>query len=257
MIPKIIHYCWFGRGEKNPLIQACIASWRKYLPDYRIVEWNEDSFDVDSTLWTRQAYAAKKWAFVSDYVRLYALYTQGGLYFDTDVEVLRPLDRFLDNQAFTGFESNDNPVTAVMGAESGNPIIAELLSYYSDRPFVKNDGSLETLPNTYIITDCFEKLGIRKNGKEQLQQGLHVYPQIIFCPNNLTRIWNKPSTKSYTIHHFDQSWMKDKRNTKSYTGRIRQYLTGVLRNTLGTERTFRTKDRIVKAFSGKKAANDK
>lgn len=257
MIPKIIHYCWFGRGEKNPLIQACIASWRKYLPDYRIVEWNEDSFDVDSTLWTRQAYAAKKWAFVSDYVRLYALYTQGGLYFDTDVEVLRPLDRFLDNQAFTGFESNDNPVTAVMGAESGNPIIAELLSYYSDRPFVKNDGSLETLPNTYIITDCFEKLGIRKNGKEQLQQGLHVYPQIIFCPNNLTRIWNKPSTKSYTIHHFDQSWMKDKRNTKSYTGRIRHYLTGVLRNTLGTERTFRTKDRIVKAFSGKKAANDK
>jgi len=253
MIPKTIHYCWFGRGEKNPLIQACIASWRKYLPDYRIVEWNEDSFDVDSTLWTRQAYAAKKWAFVSDYVRLYALYTQGGLYFDTDVEVLRPLDGFLDNQAFTGFESKDNPVTAVMGAESGSPIIAELLSYYSDRPFVKDDGSLEMLPNTYIITDCFEKLGIQKNGKEQLRHGLHLYPQIYFCPNNLTRIWNKPSPKSYTIHHFDQSWSADKKDTVSVKGRVRRYLIGVLRNAFGTEALYNAKEKTLSALRRKRS----
>ena len=244
MIPKVIHYCWFGRGQKNELIQRCIASWRKYLPDYKIVEWNEDTFDIASTLWTKQAYEAKKWAFVSDFVRLYALYTQGGLYFDTDVEVLQPLDKFLDNTIFTGFESKDNPITAVMGAESENPIIGELLSYYVDRSFLIASGKLDTLPNTYIITDCFEKLGIRKNGKEQTSKGLHVYPQICFCPNNVTRIWNKPSPKSYTIHHFDQSWTSSKKKVESLWGRIRRWLLGVMRNTLGTERTYNLKERF-------------
>ncbi len=253
MIPKVIHYCWFGRGEKSELIRRCMESWKRQLPDYQIVEWNEDSFDVNSTIWTRQAYAAKKWAFVSDYVRLYALYTRGGLYFDTDVEVLRPLDRFLDTIVFTGFESKDNPVTAVMGAEAGNPIIGELLAFYKDRPFVSEDGSFETLPNTYIITDCFEKLGIRRNGKEQVIQGLHIYPQIIFCPNNFTRIWEKPSPKSYTIHHFDQSWSAEKKSASALGGRIRRWLIGVLRNAFGTETVYNAKAKTLSALRRKRS----
>lgn len=253
MIPKIIHYCWFGRGEKNPLIQACIASWRKYLPDYRIVEWNEDSFDVYSTLWTRQAYAAKKWAFVSDYVRLHALYREGGLYLDTDVEVLRPLDDFLDNALFTGYEANDFIMTAVMGAEAGNPVIRQLLAYYDSRPFVNEDGSFHMLPNPYIVTEFFRKAGIRPNGREQKTEHLHIYPQIYFSPNNLTRIWEKPSPKSYTIHHFDQSWSADKKDTVSVKGRVRRYLIGVLRNAFGTEALYNAKDKTLSALRRKRS----
>ena len=252
MIPKIIHYCWFGRGTKNQKIQDYIAGWHKLMPEYQIIEWNEDNFDIHSTLWTEQAYEAKKWAFVSDYVRLYALYTCGGLYFDTDVEVLRQLDEFLDNKVFTGFESKDSPITAVMGAESGNPIIGELLAFYRDRPFVKEAGGFETLPNTYIITDYFEKLGVIKNGKEQVCHGLHIYPQICFCPNNITRIWEKSSPKSYTIHHFEQSWRNEKRNTQSFPGRVRRYLVGVFRNRLGTERSYELNQKIKKCLSRKK-----
>ena len=251
MIPKVIHYCWFGRGEKSELIRRCMESWRQKLPDYRIVEWNEDSFDISSTLWTMQAYKAKKWAFVSDYVRLYALFTQGGIYFDTDVEVLRPLDRFLEHPVFTGFEAKDNPVTAVMGSEAGNPIIGELLAFYHDRPFVREDGTLDTLPNTYIITDCFEKLGIKRNGKEQERRGLHLYPQICFCPNNFSRIWEKPSPRSYTIHHFDQSWSSEKKSTATLMARVRRWLIGVLRNAFGTEAVFKAKDKTLGAFKRK------
>lgn len=257
MIPKIIHYCWFGRGEKNPLIRRCMESWKRFLPDYQIIEWNEEKFDVNATTWTKQAYEAKKWAFVSDYVRLYAIYSEGGLYFDTDVEVLKPLDPLLDCNLLLGFESNDMITTAVMGAEQGNPTIEKVLCAYQKKPFILADGSLDTTPNPYVLSEYIQKLGVQRTGKEQSCPAYHIYPEIIFSPNNISRIWEKPSAKSYTIHHFDQSWMKDKRNTKSYMGRIRLYLTGVLRNTLGTERTFRTKDRIVKAFSGKKAANDK
>lgn len=251
MIPKIIHYCWFGRGEKNELIRHCMDSWKKHLPDYDIVEWNEDRFDVDSTLWTKQAYEAKKWAFVSDYVRLYALNTQGGLYFDTDVEILKPLDHFLDNDLLLGFESKDMPTTAVIGAKAGNQIIQTLLCEYMEKPFLREDGSYDTLPNPYVIMPYLEKLGIRKNGREQFGSGYHIYPAIVFSPNNFTRIWDKPSAKSYSIHHFDQSWSKEKKNTKAFGGKVRRYIVGVLRNLFGTKNTFLVKDKLRTAFGRK------
>ncbi len=122
MIPKIIHYCWFGRGQKSEKIKACIASWKKYLPDYEIVEWNEDNFDLSSNLYVKQAYDSKKWAFVSDYVRLYALYHFGGIYMDTDVEVLKSLDEFLDAPSFTGFKTKDSPITAVLAQKKKIPL---------------------------------------------------------------------------------------------------------------------------------------
>ena len=235
MIPKIIHYCWFGRGKKSELIERCIESWKKYCPDYEIIEWNEDNLDVEATEYTKQAYEAKKWAFVSDYARLYALYHMGGIYLDTDVEILKPLDSFLDHDSVTGFEAKDSPITAVMGAHKENPIIKMLLDYYNTASFINEDGSLNMLTNTHIITKYFVEQGVKLNGKKQTVSNMTIYKQIVFCPNNFTRIFNKPSKKSYTIHHFDQSWKNEKRN-RSLKYRVRRYIVGVMRNTLGTDR---------------------
>ena len=113
-IPKVIHYVWMGKGTKSEFMLRCIDSWKKYLPDYEIVEWNEERFDVRSNPYTEEAYNCKKWAFVSDYVRLYALYTEGGVYMDTDVEVIKPLDRFLEHPAFSGFESRTDIPTGII-----------------------------------------------------------------------------------------------------------------------------------------------
>ena len=154
MIPKKIHYCWFGRGEKNPLIQHCMDSWKRVLPDYEIVEWNEDTFDVSSILWTKQAYEAKKWAFVSDYVRLYALFSQGGIYFDTDVEVLKPLDQLLDTELLLGFESNDMLTTAVIGSVARDPLIGSIIAAYQEKQFIKQDGTYDTIPNRLRQPKC-------------------------------------------------------------------------------------------------------
>jgi mannosyltransferase OCH1-like enzyme len=234
MIPKKIHYCWFGRGQKSELILRCIESWKKYCPDYEIIEWNEDNLDISSCDYAREAYEAKKWAFVSDYARLYALYSEGGVYLDTDVELLKPLDCFLEHEAFTGFEVKDSPITAVMGARESHPIIKMLLDYYDTAHFVNQDGSMNLLTNTHIITEYFIKQGVLLNGKKQSITDMVIYPQIVFCPNNFSRIFDKPSKKTYAIHHFDQSWKNSKRNT-SFLFKCRRYFVGLLRNLLGTE----------------------
>ena len=117
MIPKIIHYCWFGRGQMPALAEKCLASWSKYLPEYKVMVWNEDTFDIDAHPYTREAYQARKFAFITDYVRLWALKEHGGVYMDTDVEVIRPLDEFLDNPAFSGFEDETHIPTGIMASE--------------------------------------------------------------------------------------------------------------------------------------------
>ncbi|MBQ8538698.1 MAG: glycosyl transferase [Ruminococcus sp.] len=241
MIPKVIHYCWFGGNEKTELIRECIKSWKKYMPDYEIIEWNETNFDINSNLYVAQAYKAKKWAFVSDYARLYAIYNFGGIYFDTDVEVIKPMDDFIRDEAFTGFESKDSPVTAIMGAEKGHILFKELLEHYKSIQFINDDGTYNMVTNTHIITDYLVKNGIKKNGKEQEINGFKVYPAIYFCPNNFSRIFNITSKKSYTIHHFDQSWRDKKRDETKLLGRIRRYIVGVLRDIAGTDTLERIK----------------
>ena len=234
MIPKVIHYCWFGHKEKTGLINECINSWKKHLPDYKIIEWNEINFDINSNEYVRQAYSAKKWAFVSDYVRLYALYNYGGLYFDTDVEVLKSFDVFLEQEAFTGFETNDSPVTAVMGSEKNHPVFREFLRHYEEKEFINESGEMNLVTNTHTISDYLISNGIKPNGKEQQINGFRVYPALYFCPNNLSRIWNRPSPKSYAIHYFDQSWKDDKTDETTLLHRIRRYMVGVARNIFGT-----------------------
>lgn len=246
-IPKIIHYCWFGRNKKSELIEKCMESWSRILPDYEIIEWNEDNFDVNICRYTKEAYERKKWAFVSDYARLYALYNYGGLYFDTDVEVLKPLDAFLHHDFFSGFESKDSPITpAVIGAAKGNDLIKQLLDNYADRTFVKANGELDMTPNTQTITRFLLDVGIIKNGKKQLLDDgkVAIYPQIMFSPNNFSLIWGEPSPKSYTIHHFDGSWVdKKKAGPKTLTEKTRHYIVGLLRNTVGTETLNKIKKR--------------
>lgn len=146
-IPKVLHYCWFGGAPKPKNIQNCIRSWKKYCPDYEIIEWNEQNFDVSQSLYTRQAYDARRWAFVADYARLKILYEQGGIYMDTDVELLRPLDDLLAYPAFFGFQHNNEVATGLsFGAEAHSPVVKALLDDYDSLPFLLPDGSCDLTP---------------------------------------------------------------------------------------------------------------
>lgn len=207
-IPKIIHYCWFGRGEKNQKIKECIESWKKYLPEYNILEWNEDNFDINSVKYVREAYKSKKWAFVTDYVRLYALYNYGGIYMDTDVEVLKNLDVFLENKAFSGFEDNQYIPTGIMGSIKGHFWIKKLLQYYENKDFIKG-GNYELIPNTKIITEITKRdFGLILNNEEQkLKYGVLIYPKDYFCPKNHYNNKIYLTKNTYTIHHFNGSWV--------------------------------------------------
>ncbi len=236
MIPKTIHYCWFGGTKKTEKVQLCLNSWHRFLPEYKIIEWNESNFDVSEIPFTEEAYSAKKWAFVSDYARLKALYQFGGIYFDTDIEVLKPFDELLENEAFLGFESNDFIMTAVIGARSGNLVLKEIMDSYKGKSFLMKDGSYNSLPNPYVFTSIMKKRGLISNGKEQIVNGIRVYPQICFSPNNFSMIWNRPHKKSYTIHHYEQSWREDdRRKLDTLPQRIRKYGVGVGRNIVGTK----------------------
>ena len=155
MIPRRIHYCWFGRGEMPQLAKDCIASWHRFMPDWEYCLWSEDNFDVNSTPYTREAYEAKKYAFVSDYVRLWALNREGGVYMDTDVEVLKPMDNLLHLKAFAGFEGSKHlPLaTCVMGSEANGIWVCEQLDNYKDRHFVKPDGEHDLTTNVQFISE--------------------------------------------------------------------------------------------------------
>lgn len=196
MIPKVIHYVWLGRGEKSDLIKHCIESWKKLLPDYEIKEWNEDNFNLDYNKFTRQSYDTKKYAFASDVIRLYALYTEGGIYMDTDVEVFKPLDEFLNEPAFTGFEQPYYPVCATMGAEKGNPLIKEMLDYYNDKEFAIKENWHDYITNTVIISDILGQKGIDRSKNEiQRIENITIYPREYFLDKN-----------GYTVHWMNGSW---------------------------------------------------
>ena len=207
MIPKVIHYCWFGRSEYSKVTKKCISSWKEHCADYEIKEWNEDNFDVQSNIYIKQAYEAKKYAFVSDYARLLILYTCGGIYMDTDVELVRSLDEFLNQKAFLGFELFDAVQTSIMAGEQYFHLFEEFLKYYKDKQFVKPDGSFDTTTNVEIITNILRLYGLKLNGTFQIISGLVLYPQDYFCPfDNSTGMLRKTSNTA-AIHWFQKSWM--------------------------------------------------
>lgn len=204
MIPKIIHYIWLGdksKLEENEKIQKCIASWKKYCPDYEFILWSEENFDINYNDFTKRAYELKYYAFVSDVIRLYALYNYGGVYLDTDVLMYKPIDEFLTDPAFTGFEDINYPVTATMGAEKGNAVIKLMLDYYDCIDFktypVWTDYIKYQETNTCIMSNLLGLLGIdRKRNEKQTIKGFVVYPQSYFFTQG----------EGYTWHSFTGSW---------------------------------------------------
>ncbi len=206
MIPKKIHYCWFGRGEKPELAAKCIESWKKYLPEYEIIEWNEDNFDLDMYPYAREAYDARKFAFVTDVVRLWAMYTYGGIYMDTDVEVLKPLDSLLNFEAVSGFESEAQIQTGLMACREGFPLFKELLNEYDDLHFGQSDGTMDMTTNVVRITSTCLKHGFVPNGKLQTVEGFTLLPADYLCPKSWEtgKITLTPNT--LCIHHFSGSW---------------------------------------------------
>jgi mannosyltransferase OCH1-like enzyme len=216
-IPKKIHYCWFG---KNPLPEdavRCIESWKKYCPDYEIIEWNEDNFPIDYNDYVREAYEAKKWAFVSDVARLYALVTEGGVYMDTDVEVVRPIDGILKYSAVSGFESSGSVPTGLMAAEQGHPFFKKLLDDYSGDKFIMEDGSYNIMTNVERITNTCLEGGLVLNDTEQTVCGFTFLPHDYFCPKDVVTHKVFLTENTYAIHHFGGSWLsEEKRYAKEF-----------------------------------------
>jgi hypothetical protein len=208
MIPKIIHYCWFGRNPLPPLAVKCINSWKKYLPEYEIKEWNEDNFNIQEYIFAKEALESKKYAFISDVCRLYALKEFGGIYMDTDVEVLKPLDIFLHHTAFSGFENDNSVPTGMMASIKGGTWVNELLAYYDNRHFLKGDGKVDSVSNTFIITNMMKKKGFIMNNKfQEIQDYVTFYPNDYFCPKSYKTGEINLTSNSYCIHHFAKSWI--------------------------------------------------
>lgn len=206
-IPKIIHYCWFGRNPKPKLAEKCIKSWKKYCPDYEIIEWNEDNFDVSAAPnYVKQAYEAKRWAFVTDYVRLRALTEMGGIYMDTDVEVIKSLDPYLKNQAFVGFEHPERVQTGLMACEKNFPLFREFMAHYDDASFLRHDGTPDVTTNVAVLTKLCLERGLVLNDKFQVLDGLAIYPREVFCPVDYDTKKLKKTRKTVTIHWFSGSW---------------------------------------------------
>lgn len=210
MIPKVIHYCWFGQGKMSDLALKCIESWRKGLSDYEIKEWNEDNFDLDMYPYTREAYDNRKFAFVTDVVRLYALYREGGIYMDTDVEVLKSLDAFLKYDAVSGFESETQISTGLIASREGHPLFKELLDEYKEIHFKQADGSLDMTTNVVRITNTCLKYGFVPNNRLQTVNGFTFFPKEYFCPKSYDDGKIYLTENTVTIHHFAGSWLTPK-----------------------------------------------
>ena len=201
MIPKKIHYVWVGGGEKSEAIKKCMATWKNHLNGYEITEWNEKNFDIESNPFLKAAYKAKKWAYVSDYIRAYVIYKYGGIYLDTDILVLDNFDRFLNNRAFVGFENPQYPFTAVFGAEPGHPLVKDMIEYYDRLDEYKFDFEKN---NTISVSDLLiKKYHCKVGNKFQiLDEDIAVYPDTVLC---------NPSENSISIHVFTGTWLEGKK----------------------------------------------
>lgn len=207
MIPKKIHYCWFGRGEKTKLAKKCIESWKKFCPDYEIIEWNEDNFDVNFNAYTRMCYEQKKYAFLTDYLRLIIIQKYGGIYFDTDVEVVRSFDPLLTDGAFFGFETDEYVNTGEgFGAEANHPLVQQMLSEYDQ----VLDGKHGTKGCPHLNTEALIKHGLQQNGKIQKIGSAMIYPADYFNPyDDPTGILSR-TENTYSIHWYGKSWLDKK-----------------------------------------------
>lgn len=222
VIPKIIHYCWFGGNPLPKNLKKYIDGWKEKLPDYDIIEWNETNFDIDNSIpYVKEAYAAKKFAFVSDYVRIWALFNYGGVYFDTDVEVLRPFDQYLKDRVLVfGFEFDRLLTTAFIACSNQNAFIKEFLESYNGRRFILEDGRYDMSTINEHLSNQAERWGVDLNKDEEqiFGDGLITYPQEIFSGFDVKNWHPKITEKTCTVHHMAASWVTSKK--KFYFGTI-------------------------------------
>lgn len=216
MIPKVIHYCWFGGNPKNEVIENCIDSWKKYCPDYAIIEWNESNYDVHKQPFMDKAYAAKKWAFVADYARVDIIRQYGGVYLDTDVELVASLDPFLKYNFYAGFESVSFVSFGLgFGAAEGHPILKEILDYYDNLEFPENEFGLSMVSCPRIQTEVLTKHGMICNNQTQKFEDIQIFSSEYFCPMSFKTGETAITEKTVSIHHFDMSWTsKGSKNAK-------------------------------------------
>lgn len=210
-IPKIIHYCWLGGNPKPESVLKCIESWKKYCSDYEIREWNESNLDIAINDYTRQAYEAKAWGFVPDYLRLWIIYNYGGIYLDTDVQVIRNFDPLLKEAGFSGFEDRENISFGLgFGAEAGSPLIEKQMQVYDNLKFFNADGSLNRTPSPAYITPVMIAEGFHADdGSIQRINGFACYPPEYFCPKSFSTGITKVTKRTYSIHQFDASWYSE------------------------------------------------
>ena len=236
MIPTVIHYCWFGRKALPPLATKCIESWKRYLPDYEIKEWNEDNFDVNVIPYTQEAYASKKYAFVSDYARFWILYNFGGIYFDTDVEIIEPINDIIEIGPFMGCERDvrealkEETMVSVnpglgMGITVNHEICKKMMNIYAGLDFPTECDKGKTI--VHYTTNLLMEEGLMVNEGTQVIDGIYIYPKAYFCPyNHITgRIHTTPKTK--TIHHYSGSWMQ-----KSFIERLKETIQPFIAETI-------------------------
>ena len=207
MIPKKIHYCWFGGNPLPDSTQKCIDSWKKFFPDYEIIEWNESNYDVHKILYISQAYNAKKYAFVSDYVRYDILYEYGGLYFDTDVEVINSFDAIIEKGAFAGLESPGNIAAGLgLGSEPHSDIYKEILDSYKSSVFIKENGTLNLVTIVDRVSNIYKKYGFTNQNEIQFVANTTIYPVDYFCPMDNSTGVLKITENTKSIHHYDATW---------------------------------------------------
>ncbi len=220
MIPKIIHYCWFGNNPIPEGDRKNIETWKKVCPDYKIIEWNEKNYDITKNKYMYDAYKNRKMGFVPDYARFDIIYEYGGIYLDTDVEILKPLDKLLENHAYMGFEMGKYINGGIgFGAEAHNDIIKQLRDMYDSMNFYCEDGTLNLLPSPSYITELLKKKGLIVNDKMQMVENMRIYPSEYFAPKDYKTGKINVTDNSYTIHHYNGSWI-EKNKVKIFINKV-------------------------------------
>lgn len=256
MIPKKIHYCWFGGSELPAIAKKCIRSWKRYCKDYEIVRWDETNFDISTApLYVRQAYEFKKWAFVTDYIRLKIVYENGGIYFDTDVQVIKKFDDFLVYNSFFGFQDNTRVNTGLgFGAEKHSTILRELMNQYERIPFVLNNGVYDLLDCPTRNTDVFLNHGLKQDGTNQLlEKNIKVFSQDYFCPISYDTLKKRVTKNTHSIHWFEASWhtQEEKMSHKIQIKKNEKLKKLKKRKTIRKRRRMRIKNLFIRVFGNK------
>ncbi len=250
-IDKHIHYCWFGGNPKSDIIHKCIKSWKEVLPDYKITEWNETNFDINMSEYTKEAYEHKKYAFVSDYARFYVLRKYGGIYLDTDVEVKKSLDPFLEHECFMGFENKKDVAPGlIIGTVKNHPAIEAVYETYKKRKFFYSEKVLNQTTVVEVMTRYLVKNGLKRNNKRQSVAGVEIYPRTYFSPISYDSDIDYFSENTHTVHHYAGSWISEeqKKINKSFKHKlikaIKVMIKNIILSLLGEDGFYRMKVRI-------------